>query len=126
MFALEELLIETDPDLTLAATMVIGFDDNGHLVVEYKTTDYNIPEETRITYVSVDKDDAYVLAKKVHAALTGLPGYICKRYGVRPLCQAVPSEARALFGDILDFYKYHGVRYQLTKRTIYPSNPMHR
>jgi len=26
MFTLEELLIETDPDLTLAATMVIGFD----------------------------------------------------------------------------------------------------
>ena len=73
MFTLEELLIETDPDLTLAATMVIGFDDNGHLALEYRVTDCNNPLETRIKYVSVDKEDAYVLAKKVNVALTKLP-----------------------------------------------------
>jgi len=113
MFTLEELLIETDPDLTLVATMVIGFDDNGHLILEYKVTDYNIPLEPRVKYVSVDKEDAYVLAKKVNVALTKLPNYICRRYGKRPLCETVPSEARALFREILDFYKYNGIRYQL-------------
>ena len=69
MFTLEELLIETDPDLTLAATMVIGFDDNGHLALEYRVTDCNNPLETRIKYVSVDKEDAYVLAKKSKCCL---------------------------------------------------------
>ena len=64
MLTLEELLIETDPDLTLAATMVIGFDDNVNLALEYRVTDCNIPLETRIKYVSVDKENAYVLAKK--------------------------------------------------------------
>ncbi len=72
MFTLEELLIETDPDLTLAATMVIGFDDNGHLALEYRVTDCNNPLETRIKYVSVDKEDAYVLAKKVNVGATKL------------------------------------------------------
>lgn len=113
MFTLEELLIETDPDLTLVATMVIGFDDNGNLALEYRVTDYNIPLEPRVKYVSVDKENAYVLAKKVNVALTKLPNYICHRYGKRPLCETVPSEARTLFREILDFYKYNGIRYQL-------------
>lgn len=113
MFALEELLIETDPDLTLAATMVIGFDDNGHLALEYRVTDCNSPLETCVKYVSVDKEDAYVLAKKVNVALTKLPNYICRRYGRRPFCATVPSEARALFREILDFYEYNGIKYRL-------------
>lgn len=70
MLTLEEPLIETDPDLTLAATMVIGFDDNVNLALEYRVTDCNIPLETRIKYVSVDKENAYVLAKKVNTTLT--------------------------------------------------------
>ena len=123
MLTLEELLIETDPDLTLAATMVIGFDDSRHLALEYRVTDCDDPLETHIKYVSVDQEDAYVLAKKVYVTLTGLPGYICKRYGVRPLCQTLPSQARALFGEILDFYKHHGIRYQLTERIAPHSNP---
>lgn len=113
MFTLEELLIETDPDLTLAATMVVGFDDNGNLALVYSVTDCNSPLETRTRYVSVDKEDAYVLAKKVNIALTKLPNYICRRYGKRPLCGTAPSEARALFEEILHFYKYNGIRYQL-------------
>ena len=43
MFTLEELLIETDPDLTLVATMVIGFDDNRHLALEYRVLFCNFP-----------------------------------------------------------------------------------
>ena len=113
MFTLEELLIETDPDLTLVATMVIGFDDNRHLALEYRVTDCNNPLEPRIKYVSVDEEDAYVLAKKVNVALTKLPNYICQRFGKRPLCETDPSEVYALFGEILDFYKYNGIRYQL-------------
>lgn len=69
----------------------------------------------RIKYVSVDKEDAYVLAKKVNVGLTKLPKYICLRYRKRPLCETSPSEARALFGELLDFYKYNGIRYQIKK-----------
>ena len=117
MLTLEELLIETDPDLTLAATIVIGFDDNGHLALEYRVTDCNIPLEPRVKYVYVDKEDAYVLAKKVNVSLIELPNYIFRMYGKLPLCETLPSEARALFGEILDFYKYYGIRYQL-KNTL--------
>ena len=122
MLTLEELLIETDPDLTLAATMVIGFDDSRHLALEYRVPACDDPWETQMNYVSVDHEDAYVLAKKVHVTLTGLPGYICKRYGVRPLCQTLPFQARALFEEILDFYQYHGIRDPLTERTVPHSN----
>lgn len=124
MLTLEELLIETDPDLTLAATMVIGFDDNGDLVLEYTITDCNAPLETRIKYVSVNKEDAYILAKKVKVALTKLPNYIYRRYGKRPLCETDPSEARALFGEILDFYKYNDIRYQLKNSQELSGEPL--
>lgn len=123
MLTLEELLIETDPDLQLAATIVIGFDNNRNLILEYRSDDCNIPLETHIKYVSVSPENAYILAKEVHVTLTGLPNYIYKKYGIRPLCEAVPSEARTLFGEILDFYNYHGIRYQLTKRKVYHSKP---
>ena len=51
--------------------------------------------------------------KKVNAALTKLPNYIYQRFGKRPLCETAPSETHALFGEILDFYKSNGIRYQL-------------
>ena len=35
MLTLQELLIETNPDLSRVATIIVGFDDNGNLVFEY-------------------------------------------------------------------------------------------
>lgn len=112
MLTLEELLIETDEDLPIVATVIIGFDDKGCLMLEYAFMDYDVPSESHIKYAVVDKQEAYALGKKVNASLTQLPAYIAKKYGVQ-LGQAVPSEALALFKEILDFFVFHGVRYQL-------------
>ena len=69
MLALEELLVETDEDLPIVATVIIGFDDNGCLVLEHKIMDYDVPEESRTKYAVVEKQEAYVLAKKVKVSL---------------------------------------------------------
>lgn len=106
MLALEELLVETDEDLPIVATVIIGFDDNGCLVLEHKIMDYDVPEESRTKYAVVEKQEAYVLAKKVKVSLMQLPAYVFKKYGVQPFCQAVPSEARTLFKAILDFFVF--------------------
>lgn len=116
MFALEELLIETDPDLSRVATVIVGFDDNGNLVFEYELDDDN-PSELYVKDVVIDKQEAYALAKRVNIPLTQLPAYIQKKYSVQPFCQSVPSEAMALFQRILSYLASSGVKYQcLIKR----------
>jgi len=113
MLTLEELLIETDVDLPIVATVIIGFDDKGCLKLEYEFMDYDTPLESHTKYAVVKKQEAYTLAKRANVSLTQLPAHIAKKYGVQPFCQAVPSEALALFKEILDFFVFHGVRYQL-------------
>ena len=113
MLALEELLIETDPDLSAAATIYIGFDDNGNLALKYKHTFDDYPSESSITYAVVDKQQAYDLSRRLKVPLTHLPAYFSKKFAVEPFGYAGPSEARALFKDILVFFSYRGARYRL-------------
>lgn len=116
MLALEELLIETDEDLPILAVVFVGFNDNGCLVLKYEFVNYEVPSESYTKYAVVEKEDAYTLAKKVNVSLIQLPAYIFERYGVRPLCQAVNSEALALFKEILGFFVFYGIKYQLKVR----------
>lgn len=115
MLALEELLIETDEDLPIVATVSIGFDDNGCLVLEHKIVNYEMPEESCSELVIVDKLEALALAKKVKISLVQLPAYVFKRFGTLTFRQTVPSEARALFKTVLDFFVFYGVKYQFKK-----------
>lgn len=113
MLTLEELLMETDPDLPVVATVIIGFDDNGRLVLKHESIDYEAPSESFAQYAVIEKQAAYTMARKLNVALTQLPAFVCRKFSVQPFCRAVPSEARALFKEILDFYIYNGIRYQL-------------
>lgn len=116
MLTLEELLIETDPDLPMVATMSVGFDDNGCLMLKYKFENWDVPSEPPhidMKCAIVEKQEAYALARKLDVSLIRLPAYISKKFSVQPFCQGDPSEARVLFREILDFFVFHGVRYQL-------------
>ncbi len=113
MLTLKELLIETDPDLPIVATMTVGFDDNGCLVLEYEIINYDIPSESRKKRAVVEKQEAYALANKLNISLILLPSYIFKRFSIQPFCQTVPSEAHALYKDILEFFVSYGVKYHL-------------
>lgn len=113
MLALKELLIETDSDLSVVATVSIGFDDSGNLTLMYDRTVYDHPSESSITYAVVDKQQAYDLSRRLKVPLTHLPAYFSKKFAVEPFGYAGPSEARALFKDILVFFSYRGARYRL-------------
>lgn len=117
MLTLEELLIETDSDLPIVATVIIGFENEGDLMLVYESMNYDTPSESHIKYALVEKQEVYTLAKKMHIPLIQLPVYIAKKYGVQPFCQAVPSEALALFKEILNYFASYGIKYQYkTKR----------
>lgn len=114
MLALEELLIETDPDLSRVATIITGFDDNGNLVFEFEITNYDYPSESFKKNIVIDKHEAYTLAKKANTSLIKLPAYIAKRYCIQPFCQSLlPSKATSLFSDILYYLATSRVKYKI-------------
>ncbi len=114
MLALEELLIETDPDLSRVATIITGFDYNGNLVFDFEITNYDYQSESFIKNIVIDKHEAYTLAKKENTSLIKLPDYIAKRYCIQPFCQSfLPSKATSLFSDILYYLATSGVKYKI-------------
>lgn len=113
MLALEELLIETDSDLSIVETVVIGFDDSGRLVLEHNHRNYDDPALSYTRRAIAEKEEAYVLAKRLNVSLVQLPADVFRRFGVQPFGQALPSEGRALFKAVLDFFVSQGVRCRL-------------
>ena len=98
--------------MPIVATVIIGFNEEGDLMLEYEIVNYDHPLESHIKNVVVDKQEAYILAKEVNISLTQLPAYIAKKYGVQPFCQSAPSEAIALFKEILGHFASSGVKYE--------------
>ena len=115
MLTLQELLIETNPDLSRVATIIVGFDDNGNLVFEYDLDDDN-PSDSYIKDVVIDKQDAYTLAKNANVSLVHYPAYIAKKYSIQIFCQSVPSEAMSLFKELLNYLTSSRVKYQCITR----------
>ena len=113
MLALEELLIETDPDLPIVVAIVIGFDDNANLIIEYEKTDYDISENSYKRQVTVNKEEAYNLAKKLNSSLTELPKVIAEEFAIKPFCETVPSQASALFKQIMKYFDNNRTAYKL-------------
>ena len=63
MLALEKLLIETDSDQPVVATVTVGFDDSSSLVFRLERTDYDQPERSFVKSAQIGREDAYQLAK---------------------------------------------------------------
>lgn len=113
MLANQKTLIETDPDLQRVATIDIGFNDNGCLTVIYEVKDYDNTEDSYLKYAVIEKEDAYYLSKRLKVRLTQLPDYFEKEFGDSNPGEASLSEARMLFKDILNYFKYNHTHYQL-------------
>lgn len=107
MLAHTKTLIETDPDVGRMATIDIGFDDNGNLVVIYEIKDYDYRDESEVKYLIVEKEDAFLLSRKLKTGLTQLPDYFDKELGHLNPGEASLSEARTLFRNIQNFLKYN-------------------
>ncbi len=113
MLTLEELILETDGDMPIVASVITGFDDNGCLVIKYECVDYEHHSKTQSRCAVIEKQDAYTLAKKLKVSLTELPAYISSEYSIPASCQAVPSKAFDLFKEILDFIISYRINYKI-------------
>ena len=111
MLLLEEIIIESNGDLEIVSTVVVGFDDDKNFVVELETNDYEVRRGNQRLWAVVKKEDALMLADYLKVKLTALPKTFDKKFGESGAF--VLSYVEARFKEILDFILGCGVHYQL-------------
>ena len=55
MLLLEEIIVESDGDLEIVSTIVVGFDDDKNFVVELETNDYEARRGNQRLWAVVEK-----------------------------------------------------------------------
>ena len=111
MLLLEEIIVESDGDLEIVSTIVVGFDDDKNLVVELETNDYEARRGNQRLWAVVEKEDALMLADHFKVKLTALPKVFDEKFGESGAF--VLSYVEARFKEILDFILDCGIHYQL-------------
>lgn len=111
-YALTEVIVESNDDLEIWASIVVGFDDDKSLVIELEYINYDDHTEDYVRKAVVDKMGAFLLAQQLRVALTDLPNALQKRFAVNHNAY-VPSQVKALFHEILAFLKENRVVYEM-------------
>ncbi len=115
MLTLEEVIIESDDDLAIWSSIVVGFDISKNLVIRLEHIDYEAHENDYTLAAAIEKDDAFRMACFLHVKLTYLPRFLFEKFGTNfPL--SVPSEVERLFKSMLDFVLDCGEHYKLKRQ----------
>ena len=113
MLALEKLLIETDNDQPVVATVTVGFDDKSSLVFRLERTDYEQPARSFVKSAQISREDAYRLAKGLKVSLVEVPALLNTRFGVDFTADLhSPAEAFAIFPELFAFVSSFGLKSQ--------------
>lgn len=111
MLLLEEIIVESNSDLEIVSTVVVGFDDDKNFVMELETNDYEARRGNQRLWAVVEKEDALMLADYLKVKLTALPKVFDEKFGESG--PFVLSYVEARFKEILDFILDCGIHYQL-------------
>lgn len=111
-YALTEVIVESNDDLEIWSSIVVGFDYDKSLVVELEYINYDDHAEDYVHKAIIDKMAAFLLAQQLRVALTDLPNALQKRFAVNHNAY-VPSQVKALFYEILAFLKENRVVYEM-------------
>lgn len=112
MLALEKNIIESHDDYSIWYGISAGFDDDKNFIVVLERTDYDNPRNSCKKYAVVYMDEAYRMARRQNAKLTGLPDLIYSKFGEETNL-ALPAYVRDRFDEILGYISSCGVRYTL-------------
>ena len=112
MLTSERIIVESDSDIEIVATIVAGFDYLNNFVVQYDFEDYRKGGKDYTHSAIVDEEDAKVMVTRLKVAYTDLPKALDDEFGdTKDLL--VPSEVEAVYKDILDFILDCGAKYRL-------------
>lgn len=117
MLALEEVIIESNDDLEIWSSIVVGFDVAKSLVIRWDYIDYDEHEYDFRQDAVIYKDDAFKISCFLHTKLTDLPNFLFNEFG-EPSNRFVPSEVEGLFKSILDFILDSGGHYILKRQKL--------
>lgn len=113
--ALQHVIVESDDDLEIWASIVIGFDEDRNLVVRMKYVDYDFPEHNCLRDAVVAPDEAYRLAKQFRLPLVDLPRRLAELFGEDSGLQG-PVFVGKLFSRIVGYFNDCGVRCDVLER----------
>ena len=115
--ALLEVLAESDDDLEIWASLVVGFDAAKNFIVRFEYTNYEERARDYDIDLLVEPDEAFRLARLWRVRLVELPRACRERFGrLNPYPQPVPSQVKRLFGALSDALRENGIRVRRVRR----------
>lgn len=107
-------IFSSDDDAEVVEDILTGYDESLNLILLLLHTDYVEPENNHQTYATINKDEAYKFAKRLHVPMCRLPNVIAEyasEYG--RLVNPTLSQTRDCFTDILKFATDKGCKLRL-------------
>lgn len=112
MLTSEKIIVESDSDIEIVATIVAGFDYLNNFVVQYNFEDYREGGKDYTHSAIVDEEDAKVMARHLKVSYADLPQALYNEFG-DTTGLSVPSEVESVYKDILNFLLDCGAKYRL-------------
>lgn len=115
MLTLERIIIESDSDLEIVATIVTGYDTMKHFVIQFIYEDYRKGGRNNSYCAVMDEEEVATMAHHLHISPNELPQALYDAFGDKSGI-AVPSEVESVFQEILEYILDCGARYSLKNR----------
>ena len=98
----EELLVESDEDLEIGASLSVGLDDRNRMVVQLEYVYYDDHRRDNTLYALLDQEETTTLADRLHVSTAELPATLRKHFDDHPVLPP-PSYVKGQFKKVLDF-----------------------
>lgn len=113
-----EYIFCSHDDYVVVEDLYSGFDEDFNYVIVCQHTNYDMPQNDSATYLYIDKDEAFDLAKKLGTTLRQLPeviGASMSEWRENPCPD--PRDVRDCFKELIDKLTYEGCHYRIEKKT---------
>lgn len=114
MLTSERIIIESNSDLEIVATIVAGFDLLKNFVVQYHFEDYREDGKNYSHSAVINEEDAKTMANHLKVSLVDLPQVLYNEFG-DTTGLSVPSDVESAYKDVLDFILDCGAKYKLKR-----------
>ncbi len=112
MLLLNTPIITSDEDQPIVYSLYIGYDATFNLKICLKKFFYEGKKEEETVCAVIDKDNSYLLAKKVNVTMVNLPAYLAKEFDyniTNPSC----SKVERIFSDMIDYILNKDIPYSI-------------
>ena len=116
MLTSEKIIIESDGDLEIVATIIAGYDFMNNLVLQYYCEDYETDCKNPNYVTVVDKEDVEVMAKHLDVRVIDLPQVLYNKFGDSTGVSTL-SDVEYVFKEILDYIIGCGAQYRFTNNS---------